>query len=120
MVEHKVGYRLSREAEADLESILGYTLDTFGTEQFNIYSNLLRKALDALAEDPIRPSSKARPELGKGLRTFHAGFASRRQSAARHFIVYTIGADHIVNISRILHESMDLARHLPPTTDVAK
>jgi toxin ParE1/3/4 len=117
VADNKARYRLSREAEADIESILSHTLETFGTDQFKIYRNLLRKVLEALAEDPNRPSSKARRELGTGVRTLHAAVISRRSTSARHIIVYAIGADNIVHVLRILHESMDLSRHLPPEGD---
>ncbi|MDX2142272.1 MAG: type II toxin-antitoxin system RelE/ParE family toxin [Rhodospirillaceae bacterium] len=112
----KRNYRLTREAEADIEAILEFTLNQFGTAQFAIYRDLLADAFAALAGDPARIGTKPRPELGKGVSTFHLHHMARRHDAASHFIVFTVDAAREIKIVRILHESMDLARHVRRTT----
>ncbi len=96
------GYRLSRLAEEDLLSIFRYTLETWGADQVWIYLQLLEAARDQIAENPLGTGSKPREDLAPGCRIFRAG---------KHYFVYRIKGD-IVEIARILHESMDFERHI--------
>lgn len=96
------GYRLSKLADEDLLSIFRYTIETWGPDQVSIYLQLLESARDQLAENPLRVGSKAREDLAPGCRIFRAG---------KHFFVYRIKGG-IVEIARILHESMDFERHV--------
>jgi toxin ParE1/3/4 len=106
-------YRLTRAAEADYVNILRRTLRDFGRPQFDAYRALLNRAFAVIAEDPLRLNSKQRDELGHGIRTFHIGTLAPRKGAARHFLVYrTSTVDDAVDILRILHDSMEIARHL--------
>ena len=50
----------------------------------------------------------------KGLYTFHVARHGRR---GRHFLLYTVAPGRIVEILRILHDNMDLQRHLPSADD---
>ena len=106
-------YLLSREAEADIQSILEFTLAQFGTKQFSAYRALLAQAFTTLAENPHRPGTKLRPQLGIGVKTFHLSQLAQRRRSASHLIVYSIDKNGHVNIARILHDSMELARHMP-------
>ena len=55
------------------------------------------------------PRSQARPEIDAGLRTLHLAHEGQK---ARHLLVYRIGGDRIIDVLRILHDRMDLARHV--------
>ena len=97
-------YKLSRYAQDDLAGIFAYTLDTWGTRQFRRYHRLLVEAFDGLSKEPFSIRSKPRQELFKDCRSVYAG---------RHVILYRV-KNGVVEIARILHQSMDLERHIPP------
>lgn len=83
------------------------------------YRALLVQAFRDLEADPVRPGSKARPELMvPEVRTYHlASSRSRTEQSGvktpRHYILYRSIAPGHIEIARILHDSSDLKRHLP-------
>ncbi len=103
--------RLSGAAERDYREILETTLERFGERQLETYRVTLIEALAALEAGPDISGSKAREEILPDLRTLHVARKGRRGS---HLILYRAAPGNIVEVSRILHERMDLARHLPP------
>ncbi|QQS14500.1 MAG: type II toxin-antitoxin system RelE/ParE family toxin [Rhodospirillales bacterium] len=106
--------RLSRAAEADLQNVYGWTADRFGDAQTAIYSRIVSGALAALADGPRTPGARRRDDVGAGLFTMHASGRGRR---ARHLFLFRLGrhdGDRIVEVPRVLHDSMDLPRHVPP------
>ncbi|MBP2291548.1 type II toxin-antitoxin system RelE/ParE family toxin [Azospirillum rugosum] len=114
-------FRLTRRAERDFADILTETVQRFGRIQFEAYRALLTTAIEAVAAMPQRPGSRPRDELARNVRTFHAALVGKRMSAARHVIVYRVGADGVVEILRLLHDSMDVRRHavIPMESDDA-
>jgi toxin ParE1/3/4 len=102
--------RLGEEAEKDFVRILGYTRETFGARQADIYRATLLDALAALEAGPDVRGSTARKEILPNLRTLHVARAGRR---GRHFIMYRAGEGQVIEVLRILHDAMDLARHIP-------
>jgi plasmid stabilization system protein ParE len=63
---------------------------------------MLREAIERIAEEPFNSKSRTRPDLFEGARIYPIG---------RHYLVYYI-SDEIVILARILHQQMDLPRHL--------
>lgn len=113
--------RIAPAAERDVEAILAWSHQEFGEQVRLRYEELLVQAILDLAEDPERAGSAARLELAPGARTYHlrssrdhVGPPTGRVRTPRHFIVYRVGTDGCLEIGRVLHESMDLSRHLPP------
>lgn len=113
-------FRLSPSAEQDIEAILAWTHRKFGEQVRLRYEELLVQAILDLADEPSRVGSAARPELAKGAFTYHLRHSrdhvSRsigRISKPWHFLLYRFAADGCLEIGRVLHDSMDLARHLP-------
>lgn len=102
--------RFSKRAVRDIEGILAHTLQEFGEGQYEEYKELIRAALADVAADPNRPTARRRPELHADARTFHI---ARPGKDARHFLLYRVSGDRFVDIGRLLHDSMDLRRHLP-------
>ena len=105
--------RLAGTAESDFESILLWTLDEFGDVQTEIYSQTLAAAVQALSAGPEQPGIEARPEIGRDLFTLHVARNGRR---GRHFVLFRVDArpaNRQIDVLRILHDSMDLARHVP-------
>jgi toxin ParE1/3/4 len=102
--------RLLPAVERDIEETLGATLRRFGTRKYDEYRGLIRRAIEDIAADPDRPPAKRRPEIHKNARTFHI---ARRGRRARHFFLYRIADDGVVEFARLLYDGMDLVQHLP-------
>ncbi len=75
-----------------------------------IYRETLIDALKALATGPAVPGSIARDAIQAGLRSLHV---ARHGRTGRHFILYRATTDDTIEVVRILHDTMDLARHVP-------
>ena len=103
--------RLGAEAEKDFAGILEYTRENFGSRQAQVYRKTLIEALSELANGPDVAGSMARDRILKGLRTLHVARHGRR---GRHFIMFRATDGQLIEIVRILHDSMDLSRHIPP------
>ncbi len=91
---------LSPQAEEDFADILQYTIETWGEAQFYAYRTILNKALLTVQQHPQIGHSS--PELSAAHLIFPAG---------RHIIIYRAN-DTAVYVSRILHEHMDIGRHI--------
>jgi toxin ParE1/3/4 len=114
MSERKWRVRLGAVAELDFANILKWTTENFGARQSRIYRDTLVRAIGELARGPEVAGSKARDEIMPGLRTLHIARHGRR---GRHFILYRALEGRVIEIGRILHDKMDLQRHLPNPTD---
>lgn len=103
--------RLPDAAEADYDEILRWTTQRFGVAQAAIYGDLLAGALVRLVRGPAIAGARQRDEIGLGLRSLHVG---RR---GQHIILFRAGteAERVIDVLRILHDAMDLARHVPIT-----
>jgi toxin ParE1/3/4 len=98
----------SPQARRDVAEVLAYTRQRWGTEQALAYAALIREALEALIANPR--TGKPRGELGLGVLAHHI---AQRGRPARHVLFYRVTARGTVEIIRFLHDSMDVARHLP-------
>jgi toxin ParE1/3/4 len=108
--------RLSEPASADIREIFRWTADRFGEAQANAYGDILLAALDALCRGPRTVGVSARPDIAQGLYTLHV---SRNRRRGRHIILFRLGQDRgqpLGIVDRVLHDSMDIARHLPSDT----
>ena len=102
--------RLSAAAERDFVEILRDTVGKFGLRQAETYRDLLTQAIAHLADGPDVAGSRSRSALRKGLRSLHV---ARRGRHGRHFLLYR-ERKQTIEILRILHDAMDLRRHVPP------
>ena len=110
--------RLTAAAEADFQNIIDWTLDQFGDKQARVYENTLTAALDALTDGPTTVGVKERPEIAKGLFTLHIARGDRR---GRHFVLFRVaekGRGRTIEVLRLLHDAMDLDRHIPDTHEL--
>lgn len=112
--------RLSAAAEADIISMFIWTEDRFGHAARRRYQALLITALRDIASDPERPGSAARPELGPAVRSYHLRYSRERASVLegvvrtpRHLLLYRAMVPDIVGVGRVLHDAMEVERHLP-------
>jgi toxin ParE1/3/4 len=114
MSEHGWRVRLGAAAEVDFANILKWTTENFGARQSHVYRDTLVLAIGELANGPDVVGSKARDEIIVGLRTLHVARPGRRGS---HFLMYRAAPNSTIEIVRILHDRMDLRRHLPSVPD---
>jgi toxin ParE1/3/4 len=118
-------YRLSNAAQADVIDILAWTHEQFGEPARLRYERLIVTALRDVAAHATRPGSIERPELGAGVRSWHLRLSRGHVGAGagvvrrpRHFLIYRWEPALIV-VGRVLHDSMELTRHLDPDTSWA-
>ncbi|MDP3747810.1 MAG: type II toxin-antitoxin system RelE/ParE family toxin [Phenylobacterium sp.] len=112
-------YRLTEAAETDIVEILAWSETQFGGAARRRYERLIVAALIDIATDPIRPGSIARPELGPDVRSWHLRSSRERARDSdgvvqrpRHFLIYRRVDAALIAIGRVLHDSMELERHL--------
>ena len=112
-------FRLSPATEQDLETILAWTHEQFGEDARLRYEALLVQAIVDVAADSERAGCQPRPELAESAFTYHLAFsrdhvtAGGRVRRPRHFLLCRTTSDGTIEVGRVLHDSMDLARHLP-------
>jgi toxin ParE1/3/4 len=114
MAERRWRVRLGAAAEVDFANILKWTTQNFGARQSRVYRNALVQAIGELADGPDAIGSKARNEIMAGLRTLHI---ARRGRRGNHFLMYRAAPNSTIEIVRILHDRMDLQRHVPSAPD---
>jgi toxin ParE1/3/4 len=105
--------RLAAKAQDDYQEILQWTVDQFGVEQARAYADILTIALEDLCSGPEIVGVKERGEIGPNLYTLHV---ARKGRKGRHFVMFQVGpgaGENVIDVLRILHDSMDLQRHLP-------
>jgi toxin ParE1/3/4 len=112
--------RITPLADEDIITILAWSEERFGPNVQERYARLIDTAISDIAADPERPGSRARPELAQGIRTYHLSFSRQRARGQgsiihkpRHFLVYRLRGDTHIEIVRVLHDAMELRRHLP-------
>lgn len=105
--------RLGRQAEQDYIEILQWTTKTFGEGQASTYAETIARAIEALEDGPDVLGARAREDIQPGIRTLHVARLGR---AGRHFVVFRVAGSNI-DVLRLLHDSMDLPRHLPAAND---
>lgn len=102
--------RLGRQAEQDYVEILRWTTKSFGEVQARTYAETISQAIQALKDGPEILGTKLRDEIEPGIWTLHVARLGRK---GRHFVVFRVGGDRTIDVLRVLHDSMDLPRHLP-------
>lgn len=92
--------RLTPAAQQDLSSIWDFSQQRWDEKQAEIYISEMRAAIERIAADPHR--GRACDEIREGY---------RRYGIVSHLIFY-IEKNDSVDVIRILHQRMDLTRHL--------
>lgn len=91
----------TNKAIEDLSAIWEYTLETWSEKQADRYYKLLINACMELAENP---------NSGKSYFKIYPDLYGKRIS--KHLIFYRLVAENQLEISRILHDRMDLENRL--------
>tara|TARA_R110002124_G_scaffold283215_1_gene458969 strand:- start:2786 stop:3085 length:300 start_codon:yes stop_codon:yes gene_type:complete len=94
-------YKLTNKAVEDLSKIWDYTLDIWSEKQADKYYDGLISNCQEIAENP---------DLGKN----YEGISERLlgMKANQHIIFYRTVNENYVEITRILHERMDLKKRI--------
>ena len=111
--------RLTRTAQRDVKAILNWSRKEFGEAAAARYKALTKQALRDIGDDPERPGSTERPEIMiEGARTYQLEFSrgsvkGQGVKAPRHFLLYRPRGERVIEVGRVVHDALDLARHLP-------
>jgi len=111
--------RIAAPAFDDISDIWAWSLHKFGHAAALRYEALIDQAIGDLAEDPQRPGAKLRSDLLPDLWLYHLASSrshlpnERTVKSPRHFVMFRHLEPGVIEIVRILHDSRDLARHLP-------
>ena len=106
--------RLTAAAEVDFEDILLWTIDQFGDVQAHVYAETIVAALNVLATGPTASGARKRDDILKGIFTLHVARTDRK---GRPVVMFRVGRESdgdVIDVLRLLHDAMDLPRHLPP------
>lgn len=93
-------YRLTPAAQKDLSSIWDFTQDRWDAQQAEKYIREIQAAVERVADSPDR--GRARDEIREGYRSYVVG---------SHVVFYVTRSSRI-DVIRILHQRMDVGRHL--------
>jgi toxin ParE1/3/4 len=102
--------RLGAQAERDLLDILQWTAEKFGAGQAVSYRTTLMQSIRELGIGPNVTGARKRDDIGNSLYTLPIARHGRR---GRHLLLYRVPRGRNIEIVRILHDSMDLRRHVP-------
>jgi toxin ParE1/3/4 len=108
MAQEEWRVRLGASAERDFANILRWTRKHFGARQARNYRETITLAIRELAQGPDVRGSRRRDEIMPGLRMLHV---ARHSRPGRHLLLYRSRDPRIIEIGRILHDSMDIQLH---------
>jgi len=94
-------FKLTNNAVKDLSDIWNYTYDTWSESQADKYYKLILNACSAIAKKPLH--GKVYEEIYPDL---------KGKKASKHIIFYRIMDDKSIEVTRILHERMELKNKL--------
>jgi toxin ParE1/3/4 len=101
--------RLADQAEQDLLDIIRWTNENFGVRQAEHYAETIALAIEALHDGPEILGAKLRDDIAEGIHTLHVARQGRK---GRHFVAFSVSEGHIINVLRLLHDSMNLTKYL--------
>jgi len=111
---------IAPKARSDIANILAWTAENFGPQASRRYRNLLATAIEQVAANPELAGSRHRPEIADHCRTYHLCFSRKsagrigdRVRRPRHLLLYRVTKTEMVEIARVLHDSMEVKAHLP-------
>ena len=110
-------YRLAAPAKAHIQSILRTSGTRHGADAPVRYRGLRAAAMRRVARDPFGASTLDRSDLAPRLRSFHVrhGRNESREApvaAPMHIVFYRLAGPDLIEVIRVLHERMDLGRHV--------
>ncbi|WP_395022841.1 type II toxin-antitoxin system RelE/ParE family toxin [Dongia sp.] len=110
-------FRLSGSAAAELDEILDWSESNFGSQARERYNALLFEAMQNVADAPDQPTVRWHRTRGIEIGVYHVEHSRNRVPAEfgrvaepRHYMLFRIGADNVVDILGFVHDSMLLDR----------
>jgi toxin ParE1/3/4 len=111
-----VKVRFTAPADRDVSAILSESYRLFGENQTVRYAEIIKVGIALVSDEPDRPASKERGDIGAGVRSLHLRFAAKRHSGASHVIYYRItrssGNSPELVVLRILGDRMEPRRRV--------
>lgn len=92
---------LSPAARADLEQIWDYTCQRWDDDQAEEYVREIQRAIERVVDNPM---------IGRACDELRPGY--RKHVVGSHTLYYRIVSGDVINVVRILHQRMDVDRHL--------
>ena len=71
-------------------------------------------AIEALTDGPEILGAKVSEDIGPGIYTLHVARQGRKGC---HFVIFRKAEERTIDVLRLLHDSMDLARHISDGND---
>ena len=112
--------RIAASAREDIIVLLADSELEHGEVGVQRHEALLSTALRDISIDPVLRGSAARTDLGPDVRTYHLRHGRERARIAcgivrqpRHLILYRAASPDVVGIGRVLHDAMEIGRHVP-------
>lgn len=112
-------FRLAASAEAQLVDILDYSAATFGDDARERYAKLLVRAMQDIADAPDRPAVNWKETPVGRVGVYHVRHSRHRVPTPprpvlepRHFLVFQVGKDDIIDVLGFIHERMLFNRAL--------
>jgi toxin ParE1/3/4 len=94
-------FKLTNNAVKDLSDIWNYTFDAWSESQADKYYKLILNACASIAK---------KPQQGKVYEEIYPDLKGKK--ASKHIIFYRVMDDESIEVTRILHERMDLKNKL--------
>jgi toxin ParE1/3/4 len=103
---------LTARAEADIQEISAWTEEKFGPDQAETYAAIINVTILELKDGPNPVGARPLDDILPGLKLVHV---ARHGHHGRHFVVFRAmrDRDRTIVVLRILHDQMDIVRHLP-------
>ena len=104
--------RLSAAAKQDYRQILQWSVTKFGVVQAQAYADTLSSTLKDLTAGPNISGVKERDDIAPNVKMLRV---ARKGRKASHFVLFRIACmkeRNTIIVLRLLHERMDLAKHL--------
>jgi toxin ParE1/3/4 len=113
--------RFANKATFDIQSILDWTEEQFGPQARARYAALMFQAAKDVAANANRIGVQRRKDLPSGILIYPIALSRKkipsrlaRVKRPRHLLAFRVVSPQIIEVIRILHDSSDLVRHLPP------
>ncbi|MBX7435380.1 type II toxin-antitoxin system RelE/ParE family toxin [Mycobacterium sp. Y57] len=94
-------YVLSPAAQADLGDIWDYTCERWGDDQAEMYLREIQRAIERVVASPL---------IGRPCDEVCEGY--RRHAVGSHTLYYRGASNDVIDVVRVLHNRMDVDRHL--------
>jgi toxin ParE1/3/4 len=98
-------YQISEKANEDIDTIWLYTLENWSQEQADRYYYLILDEIEYIADN-----------FGSGKSMEHLKRGYRAAKVKSHIIFYRKSKKNVVEIIRVLHQSMDIENRLTEYT----